>query len=66
MDFKLMKDEIAKLETNLEIETAKFFALDDLPADVDDLCISVLDEFGLFDNASNISDRNRYYHGAEA
>ena len=56
-----------KLETlnNLEIRSAKFFSLEDLPADVDEMCITALDEINSFRKSHKRSHGQQYYFGDE-
>ena len=63
--FTANTSEIPSIRNNLEIKTAKFFSLEDLPANFDDMVISMLDELRLSGIKLNISDSNRNYSGAE-
>ena len=51
--------------TNLEIAGAKFFSLEELPADIDDMFFAALNENRLFATSSKRSAGNRYYFGDE-
>ena len=44
--FTANTSEIPSIRNNLEIKTAKFFSLEDLPANVDDMVISMLESLG--------------------
>lgn len=52
-----------KIVNNLEIRTAKFFTLKDLPTDVDDMCRAALGENNLLHTSHQRSDGNRYHFG---
>ena len=51
---------------NLEITSAKFFSLEELPLDVDDMCMTVLDENSSLSAARGGNDAYRYYAGDKA
>ena len=63
--FNAASSENPKTSNNLEIKTAKFFSLEDLPTDVDDMCITLLKENNLLGTSQGKSDGNRYYFGDE-
>lgn len=64
--FTATSSENPKTANNLEIRTTKFFSIEDLPTDVDDMCITLLDENNLLGTSQGKSDGNRYYFGDEA
>ena len=53
------------IKNNFEINSAKFFSLENLPADFDDIFMPVLDDIKLCDTAPKSGHRNRYYSGDE-